>query len=69
MTTKEEYINALDQMEEAYYNFDNCISAMSKFKKCVNLLTGLVNEHFEEKKSLTLSIIKAKSNVQAMTLR
>lgn len=49
MTTKEEYIEALDQMEEVYYNFDNCISAMNKFKECVNLLTGLVNEHFEEK--------------------
>lgn len=49
MATKEEYIDALDQMEEVYYNFDNCISAMNKFKECVNLLTGLVNEHFEEK--------------------
>lgn len=36
-------------MEESYYNFDNCISAMNKFKEDVNLLTGLVNEHFEEK--------------------
>ena len=49
MKTKEEYIEALNQMEEVYYNFDNCISAMNKFKECVNLLTGLVNEHFEEK--------------------
>lgn len=49
MKTKQEYIEALDQMEEVYYNFDNCISAMIKFKECVNLLTGLVNEHFEEK--------------------
>lgn len=49
MTTKQEYIDALGQMEESYYNFDNCISAMNKFKKCVNLLTGLVNECFEEK--------------------
>ena len=36
-------------MEESYYNFDNCISAMNKFKEDINLLTGLVNEHFEEK--------------------
>ena len=50
MTTKEEYIDALNRMEEAYYNFDGCISAMNKFKECVSLLTGLVNEHFEEKK-------------------
>ncbi len=49
MKTKQEYIEALDQMEEIYYNFDNCISAMNKFKECVNLLTGLVNENFEEK--------------------
>ena len=50
MKTKEEYIDDLDQMKESYYNFDNCISAMNKFKECVNSLTGLVNEHFEEKK-------------------
>ena len=49
MTTKEEYQEALERMEESYYNFDNCISAMNKFKEDVNLLTGLVNEHFEEK--------------------
>lgn len=49
MTTKEEYIEALERMEESYYNFDNCISAMNKFKEDINLLTGLVNEHFEEK--------------------
>lgn len=54
MATKEEYIDALDQMEEVYYNFDNCISAMNKFKECVNLLTGLVNEHFEEKAETNL---------------
>lgn len=49
MTTKEEYIKALNEMEEVYYNFDGCMSAMKKFKEDVNLLTGLVNEHFEEK--------------------
>ena len=49
MKTKQEYIDDLDQMEESYYNFDNCISAMNKFKECVNSLTELVNEHFEEK--------------------
>ena len=49
MTTKEEYIDALDSMEVSYYNFDNCMSAMNKFKEDVNLLYGLVNEHFEEK--------------------
>lgn len=48
MKTKQEYIDALERMEEVYYNFDNCMSAMNIFKECVNLLTGLVNEHFEE---------------------
>ena len=58
MTTKQEYINALECMEEVYYNFDSCISAMNKFKECVNLLTGLVNEHFEEKKESNLEHYK-----------
>ena len=49
MATKQEYIEALERMEESYYNFDNCMSAMNKFKEDVNLLTGLVNEHFEER--------------------
>lgn len=49
MATKQEYIDALDSMEQTYYNFDNCISAMNKFKEDINLLYGLVNEHFEEK--------------------
>ena len=49
MITKQEYIEALERMKESYYNFDNCMSAMNKFKEDINLLTGLVNEHFEEK--------------------
>ncbi len=49
MVTKEEYINALGQMEELYYNNDNCTLAMDLFKEDINLLTRLVNEHFEEK--------------------
>lgn len=49
MKTKEEYIEALERMKESYYNFDNCMSAMNKFKEDINLLAGLVNEHFEEK--------------------
>lgn len=49
MATKQEYIEALECMKESYYNFDNCISAMNKFKEDINLLYGLVNEHFEEK--------------------
>lgn len=49
MATKKEYEDALDSMEEVYYNFDGCMSAMNMFKEGVNLLTGLVNEHFKEK--------------------
>lgn len=48
MTTKQEYIEALERMKESYYNLDCCMSAMNKFKEDVNLLTGLVNEHFED---------------------
>ena len=51
MATKEEYIEALNGMEEVYYNFDGCMSAMSMFKEGVNLLTGLINEHFEEEET------------------
>lgn len=54
MITKQEYIDALNRMEVSYYNFDNCMSAMNKFKEDVNLLTGLVNEHFEEKAETNL---------------
>lgn len=49
MKTKQEYIEALERMKVSYYNFDNCMSAMNKFKEDINLLTELVNEHFEEK--------------------
>lgn len=49
MTTKQEYQESLNRMKESYYNSDGCISAMNKFKEDINLLTGLVNEHFEEK--------------------
>lgn len=49
MTTKEEYIETLERMKVSYYNLDGCMSAMSKFKEDINLLTGLVNEHFEIK--------------------
>lgn len=56
MTTKQEYIDALGQMEELYYNSDNCTLAMNLFKEDINLLTGLVNEHFEEKTETNLEI-------------
>lgn len=49
MTTKQEYIDILGQMEELYYNSDNCTLSMNLFKEDIHLLTGLVNEHFEDK--------------------
>lgn len=54
MATKEEYIKALNGMEEVYDNLDGCMSAMNMFKGGVNLLTGLVNEHFEERQETNL---------------
>ena len=51
MATKEEYIDVLGQMEELYYNNDNCTLAMNLFKEDINLLTRLVNEHFEEEET------------------
>lgn len=54
MKTKEEYIEALEHMKVSYYNLEGCMSAMNKFKEDINLLTGLVNEHFEEKSETNL---------------
>ena len=49
MKSKKEYLDALDRMVEVYDNLDGCMSAINMFNEGVNLLTGLVNEHFEEK--------------------
>ena len=54
MKTKEEYIDALNRMEEAYYSSDNSMGAMSRFKEDINLITELVNERFEEKQETNL---------------
>lgn len=43
------YQEALNRMEEAYYSSDNSMDAMIRFKEDINLITELVNEHFEEK--------------------
>lgn len=42
------YQEALNRMEEVYYDLDNSMSAMNRFREDINLLTGLVNECFEE---------------------
>lgn len=54
MTTKEEYIDALNRMVEVYDNLDGCMSAINIFNEGVHLLEGLVNEHFEEKQETNL---------------
>lgn len=54
MKAKQEYIDALRRIEGVYYNFDGCMSSMNKLKEDINLLTGLVNEHFEEKQETNL---------------
>lgn len=53
-----EYKEALNQMEESYYNLDNSMSAMKRFSEDIHLLTGLVNEHFEEKQETNLEHYK-----------
>lgn len=58
MATKEEYIKALNGMEEVYDYLDGCMSAMNMFKEGVNLLTGLINEHFEEKQETNYEYYK-----------
>ena len=45
-------------MEEVYDNLDGCMSAMNMFKEGVNLLTGLINEHFEEKQETNYEYYK-----------
>lgn len=49
MKTKEEYLLALDRIDNAYNNFDRSISAVGRFTQDLSLLLGLVNEHFEDK--------------------
>lgn len=58
MATKEEYIKALNGMVEVYDNLDGCMSAINIFNEGVHLLTGLVNEHFEEKTETNLDHFK-----------
>ena len=54
MTTKQEYQEALNRIEESYYDSDNSMGEMKRFNEDVNLLCGLVNEHFEEKQETNL---------------
>lgn len=58
MNKYQEYQEALNRMEETYYDSDNSMGAMSKFKEDVNLLYGLVNECFEPKQETNLDHYK-----------
>lgn len=49
METKQEYQEALNRIEESYYDSDNSMGEMKRFNEDVNLLCELVNEHFDEK--------------------
>lgn len=45
--TKEECEKALNEIEELYYNSDNSFGAMKQFKKDIEVLNILINDHFE----------------------
>ena len=49
MATKEEYQEALNRMEEAYYNLDNSMGAMNRFNKDLHLLAGLIDKEIPKK--------------------
>lgn len=44
--TKKECEEALNQIEESYYNSDNSFGAMNQFKRNIETLYKLINEHF-----------------------
>ncbi|WP_196029345.1 hypothetical protein [Longicatena caecimuris] len=41
------YQEALDRMEETYYNLDNYLSAIKRFREDAETIRKLVKEHFE----------------------
>lgn len=43
------YKEALDRIEETYYNLDNCLSAMKRFGKDVQTLSELVDKENPKK--------------------
>lgn len=48
MATKQEYIDALNRMEKAYFDLDNSLSAMDRFKD-IKLLKDLKKQGFFKK--------------------
>lgn len=49
MTTKQEYIDALECITKEYYSTVRFPEECNKFNSYLRLFKGLVNEHFEEK--------------------
>ena len=55
MTTKEEYEKAVKNIKDAFYAKSvNSVLATENFKTNLDFLSGLVNEHFEEKQETNL---------------
>ena len=50
MTTKQEYIDALECITKEYYSTVRFPEECNKFNSYFRLFKGLVNEHFEEKR-------------------
>ena len=49
MNEMNKYQEALDRIEETYYNLDNCLSAMKRFGKDVQTLSELVDKETPKK--------------------
>lgn len=54
MTTKQEYIDALECITKEYYSTVRFPEERNKFNSYLRLFKGLVNEHFEEKQETNL---------------
>lgn len=46
------YLEALDRIEETYYNLDNCLSAMKRFREDVEIIRELVDKETPNKPNM-----------------
>ena len=60
MTTKQEYIDALECITKEYYSTVRFPEECNKFNSYLRLFKGLVNEHFEEKQETNYEHYKDK---------
>ena len=60
MTTKQEYIDALECITKEYYSTVRLPEECNKFNSYLRLFKGLVNEHFEEKQETNYEHYKDK---------